>query len=872
MSPNPPDRGGDDVALAKELLRGGSMPPKEAGDLANRLKQQKRFGYARRVLGRARKARIDDVKLRELLCQQHSLCTYKDPDLPAERRLDDALRILKELFELDQTKDPETLGLAGAIWKRKWEVEGQRAHLERSLSFYLRGHEQGDGSDRGYTGINAAFVLDLLADQEASATTGVGEPATVAERRAKAKAIREELVARLPALPDEPKQDWLRTQWWFLVTVAEAYFGLGDYDKALPWLKDAAALKDTPDWERESTARQMAATARLQQRAAKAAVPLSESKAWSALKVLLSQDADAVLSAFMGKVGLALSGGGFRASLFHIGVLARLAELDMLRHVEVLSCVSGGSIIGAYYYLEVRKLLQEKTDDEITAQDYLDLVARVEREFLLGVQANLRIRVIARPWVNLRMAFFDYSRTQRLGELYEELLFSRVKDGGEGKPRLLRDLKVQPKDAPPDFSPKNHNWRRHHKVPALILNATTINTGHNWQFTTSWMGESPALIDDEVDANYRLRRVYHEDAPGEHAKLRLGAAVGASSCVPGLLEPLALHDFYPDKVVRLIDGGVHDNQGIEGLLEQDCSVLLVSDASGQNGTQDNPRAGILGSLGASNNILMQRVREAEYHDLKARRRSGLIRALAFVHLKKDLDTDPIDWKDSLDRYDASDEARPPELKGPLTRYRVLKEVQRKLASIRTDLDCFNDAEAHALMLSAYRMTELEFDKQIVPSLEGPPPPDRRHAWAFLSLGRALTDPQTAGKSHGRLLTLLSVGEQSAFKAWRLSRPLQAVAVLFALVALPALAWWCWSHWNTSLLTVGGVAKMGIAFAVSAVLGQRIAKFVFYRDTLTRMIVGVAASIGGWLVALAHIGLLDRIYLAAGRGVGADKAE
>ena len=37
---------------------------------------------------------------------------------------------------------------------------------------------------------------------------------------------------------------------------------------------------------------------------------------------------------FLGKVGLGLSGGGFRASLFHIGVLARLAELDILRHVE----------------------------------------------------------------------------------------------------------------------------------------------------------------------------------------------------------------------------------------------------------------------------------------------------------------------------------------------------------------------------------------------------------------------------------------------------------------------------------------------------------------------------------------------------------
>ena len=53
------------------------------------------------------------------------------------------------------------------------------------------------------------------------------------------------------------------------------------------------------------------------------------------------------------KLGLALSGGGFRASYFHIGVLAQMAEQGLLRHVEVISTVSGGSIIGALYYLHV---------------------------------------------------------------------------------------------------------------------------------------------------------------------------------------------------------------------------------------------------------------------------------------------------------------------------------------------------------------------------------------------------------------------------------------------------------------------------------------------------------------------------------------
>jgi len=34
-----------------------------------------------------------------------------------------------------------------------------------------------------------------------------------------------------------------------------------------------------------------------------------------------------------------------------------------------------------------------------------------------------------------------------------------------------------------------------------VLNATTINTGHNWQFTASWMGEPPGNILADIDVN-----------------------------------------------------------------------------------------------------------------------------------------------------------------------------------------------------------------------------------------------------------------------------------------------------------------------------------------------------------------------------------
>jgi NTE family protein len=42
------------------------------------------------------------------------------------------------------------------------------------------------------------------------------------------------------------------------------------------------------------------------------------------------------------RLGLALSGDGFRASFFHIGVLARPAEVELLREIEAISTVSGG--------------------------------------------------------------------------------------------------------------------------------------------------------------------------------------------------------------------------------------------------------------------------------------------------------------------------------------------------------------------------------------------------------------------------------------------------------------------------------------------------------------------------------------------------
>ena len=44
------------------------------------------------------------------------------------------------------------------------------------------------------------------------------------------------------------------------------------------------------------------------------------------------------------RIGLALSGGGFRATAFHLGVFSKLKEMGLLWKIDVLSCVSGGSV------------------------------------------------------------------------------------------------------------------------------------------------------------------------------------------------------------------------------------------------------------------------------------------------------------------------------------------------------------------------------------------------------------------------------------------------------------------------------------------------------------------------------------------------
>src|SRR5262245_35901300 len=139
----------DALEQGTRYLHGQPGSPAELWAIAQALKERKVFGMARKLLARAREdpALNREAVLRLKLCQQHALCTYKDPDRPAEFRYDRAVEILREVEVLETTLHPETLGIAGAIYKNKWESFAQKPDLDRSLVYYLRGYNSGDRED-----------------------------------------------------------------------------------------------------------------------------------------------------------------------------------------------------------------------------------------------------------------------------------------------------------------------------------------------------------------------------------------------------------------------------------------------------------------------------------------------------------------------------------------------------------------------------------------------------------------------------------------------------------------------------------------------------------------------------------------------------
>ncbi|HEX6999184.1 MAG TPA: patatin-like phospholipase family protein [Gammaproteobacteria bacterium] len=561
------------------------------------------------------------------------------------------------------------------------------------------------------------------------------------------------------------------------------------------------------------------------------------------------------------KLGLALSGGGFRASFFHVGVLARLAELGLLRRVEVISAVSGGAIIAALYYLHVKRLLEERPDENVTDEDYVAIVQRIEREFLTAVQKNLRMRAFRNPLKNLRMTGAKYSRSDRLGELYDELLYRPVLAPGSKAPIEMRNLHIRPKDGPEGFHPRRHNAARKAKVPILILNATSLNTGHNWRFEASRMGEPP--LEDpmvrEADKNMRLRRPpTYADIARHQQNIELGLAVAASACVPGIFAPLAISGLYDRGVrVQLVDGGVHDNQGIKALLDERCTHFVVSDASGQIPDEIDPATGDLSVLLRSNDILMDRVREEELFALLGAHGA----TTAFVHLRKGLEAEGIAWL-GPEGKPAAAMAVERVSQTPCLAFGVHPEVQARLSRVRTDLDSFTEVEAQSLMLDAYLMSVAELR-----SVLGASAPSRSVQWGFLAIAPWMTTPTEQYLRH------LEVARRRVCKVFRLSWTVTAATALVA--GLLAAGLWRWQGealaklWEREitvgnlLLTAGGLALGLLLPAASRAFS--VLRFVRApAEWLFRLMVrGLLPAVGSLLVWIDLL-IFDPLFLRLGR--------
>ncbi len=478
-----------------------------------------------------------------------------------------------------------------------------------------------------------------------------------------------------------------------------------------------------------------------------------------------------------GRLGLALSGGGFRASFFHIGTLARMAEMGMLRHVEIISTVSGGSIVGAAYYILLKQLLENKADSDITDQDYVELVQRLETHFLTSVQKNLRLRTFANLWKNIRMFSSRYSRSDAIGELYDFYIYRELL-GADG-PIMMTDLLIHP-DGDADFHPldkERGNCVRRCKVPILVLNATSLNAGHNWVFTATSMGEVPPrnLNFRDLDKKDRYRRVRYDQITTRLPNFPLGKAVAASAGVPGLFPPMAVSDLYSDRTVQLVDGGVYDNQGISGLLDPDhvCTDLVISDASGQSDAIDQPRTDTLGVLSQASAIMMGRVREEEVNCIE----QSMQGHVAYFHLKRGLFAHDIEYN----KQGVSKEPGRYMRDGIVScsqAYGVDPEIQNAISEIRTDLDSFSRLEAGTLAADAWLMSAAELEKL--------PQAYRAQArvetdWAF----RRWIPAMQQGDS--TVLTHLKVGKNRFLKPYRLMKTAGlAVSAGLLLRSLPVL--------------------------------------------------------------------------------------
>jgi hypothetical protein len=185
----------------------------------------------------------------DYIIQQLALATYKGKDPDALTALEEAKQILQSLNP-QQTADPETLGIWGAIHKRLWELKQDRQYLDEGIWAYEKGFYL---KNDYYNGINFAFLLNVRA------TISAGKEAiadiVIAERvRKKVLAICEDLLKK--GMKDDEGNPDKEQLFWLHASIAEALTGIGENEKAKEAL--ASAVKEAPEsWMKETLNEQL---------------------------------------------------------------------------------------------------------------------------------------------------------------------------------------------------------------------------------------------------------------------------------------------------------------------------------------------------------------------------------------------------------------------------------------------------------------------------------------------------------------------------------------------------------------------------------------------------------------------------------------
>jgi NTE family protein len=235
---------------------------------------------------------------------------------------------------------------------------------------------------------------------------------------------------------------------------------------------------------------------------------------------------------------LCLSGGGYRAALFHLGALRRLNELGILSQIDTFTSVSGGSIMAAQL---ATFLARARVEPGETYQSFDTGVAEPMRAFVArDVRTGAALaRLHPRNWL------VPGAQSEALAAAYAQ---------GPAPGRL-------------DELPEK---------PRFVFLASDMRFRDQWVFDTG------------------LRRVGSSAAGyGPLGEWTLAQAVAASSCVPGAFgvvsakqDPSTLSGgsyAEPDRArlvreIDLSDGGMFDNLGLEPVW-RDHEAVLVSDAA-----------------------------------------------------------------------------------------------------------------------------------------------------------------------------------------------------------------------------------------------------------------------------------------------------